>query len=472
MAVGREPGMEAWRKPLQAAAAAVALGLALALPVVAQQEAQPPVQGQEIPGQPQATQPTPSGEIVPGGPLAAPASPTLQPAAAAPAEFAVGAPHLQAIAQGLVTIDGPVVWRVREITLTPSGFQEYYPASFLVQRSGVGIVRNDFTAHRVRIESGEAAFLQNGEPFTPLASGVDPSVGWVIELMPQAASAAQGSGLTLLASDAIADYPPGIYDLELQRAVLLPGEVSDLPPHTGPALVMISAGRVQVSALGEAPLPAAAGDGLLAPGALTIRNGDAQPAAFLVALLGDRVDDAQAAAPGQDGGFGQALPTQPPLMQTPVPVPPTAPPQSLVPTPPPIDQPVAPPVAPTPVPEMAGDSDGDGVSDDIELQMGTDPYNQDFDGDGLIDGDEVYTFGTDPSNNDSDADGLLDGEEATSFGTSPTALDSDGDSVADADEIYVHGTEPMTWDTDGDGISDGEEVYILGTDALDPSSGP
>ncbi len=473
MSVGRERGRRVRRLSLRAVSAAIALGLSATLAVATGAQQQTPQPQSIQPGQAVQGQPAPEAQLSP-----TPATPAVQPASAAVAEFPAGAPHLQAIAQGLITIDGPVVWRVREISLTPAGLQEYYPASFLLQRSGVGIVRNDLNGHRTRIEAGEASFLDNGEPFSPLASGPDPSVGWVIELMPQAAAAAQGSGITLLASDGIADYPAGIYDLELQRAILLPGEVSELPPHTGPALVMIAAGRVQVSAIGEPPLPAAAGGGLLAPGGLTIRNGDAQPAAFVVAMLGDRIDDAEAAAPGGDGGFGPAAPTAPPLMQTPVPVPPTAPPltngaapvapppvgDQLVPTPPPAIVPTAPPAA--------GDSDGDGLSDDVELQMGTDPYNQDFDGDGLTDGDETYTYGTDPTNNDTDADGLLDGEEATSFGTNPTILDSDGDSAADADEIYVYGTEPMTWDTDGDGISDGDEVNFLGTDPLDPSSGP
>jgi hypothetical protein len=411
-------------------------------------------------------------------PATAPMAPAQAQTPVAPgAEFPVGAPHLQAIAQGLVTIDGPVVWRVREVGLNPAGQQEIFPAAFMLQRSGVAIVRNDLTTRRTRLQPGQAVFFSSGDPFTPVASGVDPSVAWVVELMPQAAAAAQGAGTTLLASDSITEYPNGTYDIELHRSVLMPGEVSELPTHTGPALVMISAGRVQVSAVGEPPMPVGAGSGLLVPGALTIRNGDTQPAAFIVVLLGDPVDGAEGATAGQSAGV-PAAPTQPPLMQTPVPVAPTIPP-AVLPTQAPLapQQPAEPvqpeqPVAPGEAIPTDGDTDGDGLSDAEEAAYNTDPLNRDYDADGLLDGEEVYVYGTDPLNNDTDGDGLLDGEEVTIFGTSPVAWDTDGDGLSDADEIYVHGTSPTTWDTDGDGISDGDEVNFMGTDPLDPSSGP
>ena len=67
----------------------------------------------------------------------------------------------------------------------------------------------------------------------------------------------------------------------------------------------------------------------------------------------------------------------------------------------------------------ASDSDGDGLSDTLELSIGTDPFLVDTDGDGMSDGDELafdgnitqYTAGLDPdpNNPDSDGDGLPDG---------------------------------------------------------------
>mmetsp|Transcript_23030 Transcript_23030/g.29556 ORF Transcript_23030/g.29556 Transcript_23030/m.29556 type:complete len:178 (+) Transcript_23030:3-536(+) len=38
------------------------------------------------------------------------------------------------------------------------------------------------------------------------------------------------------------------------------------------------------------------------------------------------------------------------------------------------------------------DSDGDGLSDEIEMLLGTDPLNADTDGDGIIDGEEMAEF--------------------------------------------------------------------------------
>ena len=64
------------------------------------------------------------------------------------------------------------------------------------------------------------------------------------------------------------------------------------------------------------------------------------------------------------------------------------------------------------------DTDGDGLSDALELALGTDPTNPDTDDDNLTDGQDV-AFGTDPLNPDTDGDGRLDGQEALIDGTDP-----------------------------------------------------
>lgn len=56
------------------------------------------------------------------------------------------------------------------------------------------------------------------------------------------------------------------------------------------------------------------------------------------------------------------------------------------------------------------DSDRDGLSDQIELLLGTDPDNPDSDFDGLNDGDEI-SAGTSPLSRDSDGDGIADGDD-------------------------------------------------------------
>src|SRR5215213_355029 len=358
----------------------------------------------------------------PASPAAAQPTAAAQ-AAAAPAEFIAGAPHVHTVAQGLIGIDGPLVWRVREVGLSATGAPESGSTSFTLQRTGAAIIRNELTSRRTRLEAGEAYFMPSGDPFLRYAVGSDPSIIWVIELLPPetAAPGAATTGTVLFTSDAISDYPRGTFDVELQRGILLPGEVSELLPHTGPALMMVTSGRVQATADGGQPAPISAGSGRLVTGALPLRNGDTQPAAFVVAALGEPVDGAEQPAAAQAGTTqavptpvpGQPVPTVllPPVDAAPTVVAPTSAPEQVVePTPIPTTAPV--------VSSESGDIDGDGLSDVDEAAYGSDPLNRDFDADGLLDGEEVYIYGTDPLNNDSDGDGLLDGEEVNQFGTS------------------------------------------------------
>ena len=91
------------------------------------------------------------------------------------------------------------------------------------------------------------------------------------------------------------------------------------------------------------------------------------------------------------------------------------------------------------------DSDGDGLSDDEELDLGTDPENHDTDGDHINDGLETER-GTDPLAIDTDEDGLTDMEEMLIVGSNPNNPDSDLDGVADGVEVLDNGTDPMLAD--------------------------
>jgi hypothetical protein len=415
-----------------------------------------PAAAQDLPAQPAspaAVQPTPAAQ-----------------AAAAPAEFTAGSPHIHTVAQGLVGVEGPLVWRVREVGLSATGAPESTSSSFTLQRTGAAIIRNELTSRRTRLEAGEAHFMPSGDPYLRYAVGSDPSIIWVVELLPPEAAApgAATTGTVLFTSDAIDDYPRGTFDVELQRGILLPGEVSELPPHTGPALMMVTSGRLQATTDGGQPAPISAGSGRLVTGALTLRNGDTQPAAFVVAALSEPVDGAEqpaAAQVAQTPVPGQPVPT---VLLPPVDAAPTA----VAPAPEPVlVEPTPAPTEPVVVSE-SGDIDGDGLSDVDEAAYGSDPLNRDYDADGLLDGEEVYIHGTDPLNNDTDGDGLLDGEEVNQFGTSSVSTDADGDGLVDDDEIFVYGTAPDVFDTDGDGTGDGEEVFTFGTNPLDPASGP
>ena len=145
------------------------------------------------------------------------------------------------------------------------------------------------------------------------------------------------------------------------------------------------------------------------------------------------------------------------------------------------------------------DSDGDGISDWMEDQLGTDPYNPDSDGDGILDGDEDFDgdgltnsqeekCGTNGWDDDTDNDGIPDGDEDPDgdgltnsqefqLGTNVQNADSDGDGILDGDEDsdgdgltdsqeFAIGSDPKNPDSDGDGISDGEEI-AAGTNPID-----
>ena len=86
------------------------------------------------------------------------------------------------------------------------------------------------------------------------------------------------------------------------------------------------------------------------------------------------------------------------------------------------------------------DSDGDGLPDIYENMIGTDLNNPDTDGDGLTDYQEVYITGTDPTKYDSVTDGVSDADadpdedgltnaQEIELGTDPQNDDTDGDGL-------------------------------------------
>lgn len=126
-----------------------------------------------------------------------------------------------------------------------------------------------------------------------------------------------------------------------------------------------------------------------------------------------------------------------------------------------------------PCPSATTDPDGDGLTCNEEAVVyGTDPLVFDTDGDAVNDGLEIY-YGSDPlvpeynpapasgvQNNpdyDFDGDGLGAYDEQT-WGAVVTLADTDGDGLNDGDEVFSYGTSPTRWDTDGDGYSDGREL--------------
>jgi hypothetical protein len=128
----------------------------------------------------------------------------------------------------------------------------------------------------------------------------------------------------------------------------------------------------------------------------------------------------------------------------------------------------------------------DELSDPVELNLivVTDepPVDLDSDQDGLLDHVETNTgvyvdennTGTDPENDDTDGDGVKDGDEVNIYHTNPVKKDTDGDGMPDGWEIQYR-LDPLvsdaSADTDKDGITDLQE-YCLGTDPTEPAAEP
>jgi beta propeller repeat protein len=144
------------------------------------------------------------------------------------------------------------------------------------------------------------------------------------------------------------------------------------------------------------------------------------------------------------------------------------------------------------------DADDDGLSDGLEMQIGSDPFTPHSDRDEVNDYHEyngtLTGYSTNPAMEDTDGDGLWDGndtnvqagsykfqlvsaEEITGeaeYGTNPTDTDTDDDGLWDGETVGEHpgemdyDTNATLWDTDGDSAPDGWEAQYY--PSLDPTN--
>jgi uncharacterized repeat protein (TIGR02543 family) len=84
----------------------------------------------------------------------------------------------------------------------------------------------------------------------------------------------------------------------------------------------------------------------------------------------------------------------------------------------------------------ADDEDGDTLTNAEEAALGTSPRSTDSDIDTLRDQEEVKVYLTDPNKYDTDGDSLSDGAEVKFAISNPLLKDADGDGVADAEEDF------------------------------------
>lgn len=361
---------------------------------------------------------TPAGTVQasPSAQAATPAPVATPVTAATPAPSPTPISHGQVIAQGLaIPPDGAAVWRVREVTLPASDEAESVTDgfSFTLQMQGVGVIRNDITNKRARLEAGEAYFMSADDPYTRRAESEHTSRSWIFEVVAPNASTEGLEGDVVYTSDTIDSWPAGVRDFEMVRNLLLPGETSALPIHTAPALVMITSGSIDVLQPGGSPTTMNPRQGIVADD-LTLTNNSNATATYVVVTIGQRVLDQPQSSSS----------TETPSAETPSAEATTAAPTA------------------TAALDPNADTDGDGLTNRDEQQRGTDPTKADTDGDGLTDMEEVQTYHTDPLKADTDGDKLSDGEEVNRYGTDPLKPDTDGDGTSDGDESLISGTDP------------------------------
>lgn len=201
--------------------------------------------------------------------------------------------HPAVLAHGLAFLSGAQsVWQVREVE--PAPVSEASPAitnaAFVYQVTGTSVIRNDVTGKRALLSPGEVYFKSGGDPYTTFADSTD-SLVWVFEVVDPDNVAADA----FYESPLIDDYDEGVFDLQIIRYVLDPGETATLPDHTGPALVVSADGDIDIEADAIGLLGTA--DGQLIEVDATVTNNSSNTAIFMLTAFGSEVGDVTA-SPG------------------------------------------------------------------------------------------------------------------------------------------------------------------------------
>lgn len=206
--------------------------------------------------------------------------------------------HPAVVSQGLAFLSGDqAVWQVREIQLSDEQ-AETGGAAHVLQRDGETIIRNDVTAKRTLLEPGEGFFRAGEDAYTFAGEGGSSTV-WMFELVAEDAVADDA----FYKSPLIDQYDEGTYDSELIRFEVEPGDEFELPEHTGPALLLVTNGEVDIE--DESGLYLLSdGLGQLFAETATVRNSGSEPASFVFATFGSSVGEGADGTASEDDGDG------------------------------------------------------------------------------------------------------------------------------------------------------------------------
>ena len=352
--------------------------------------------------------------------------------------------HSEVVAQSLVVFgDGEFSWELATLPVTetlPTPMTAD-PVTFLVADGPAPAVAtpSEGGSGGARLAVGEAIVVLPDTGFNVVAASPEGSTIIGVAIAPGAGDGTFTPGA-------------GMRDVDLVRDVLTTNEALIVNADVS-AFVVVTAGAVD-----SAGTTIADGSSVAMTGNITLINTSPEAATVLVAVVGPSIGAAidgalpqtqtpSTTASGGDGGGGDGGDAS------------TTTSSSTTTTT------TSEPAAPT-------DTDSDGLTDVDEAGLGTDPNNQDSDGDGIPDGREVNSLGSNPLDTDTDSDGLTDALEVDhSCGINQP--DTDGDGLGDAFEANSGFSECSVADTDGDGDDDLTE-FSIGTDPRDPNcfSGP
>jgi hypothetical protein len=359
---------------------------------------------------------------------------SLMPAAGMANEFissgggSPAAGHAQVVAQSVIQLpDAASAWRIAEGSVSPTGdAMTAIEDGFLVDTEGVLLVTDNATGYVTRLASGEAMAIHDGVSYQRMALGNRDASFYIVGI------GEDGSGPLFEGRD---QQLAGVRDLDLLRDQLDRDEQVELTSDGGSIVVLATRGEVKVTSHDGKCVRLSKGSAAEFAGDIEVAGNSGQESTFVAAIVGEKLSDGVQAPPAD-------VETEQPAEET----------YEIAPE----DQTSGPHV------EDTADPDRDGLDNTVEHQVGTDPYNEDTDGDGLDDFAEVAVWGTDPLMVDSDFDDLTDGQEVFETGTDPQDDDSDNDTLTDGPEIQYYGSDPLNPDTDGDNLMD-SEAFLYGT---------